>query len=208
LQGTSTGAVARLGGVLFDVSGVLVALDGVPSLARLLGVQPSHDDLHRRWMSCPSVRLHETGKISPDRFAVEVVAELGLSLSAEVFLAEFDSWLTAPLPGAFELVARIPERYKVGILSNMSAFHWQRIVGMGLPKRFDAICVSHETGLLKPSREAFLTALNGMALAPKDVLFLDDGATNVDAARELGLVAHLVKTAAQVEVVLKEYAVL
>jgi hypothetical protein len=47
-----------------------------------------------------------------------------------------------------------------------------------------------------------------MALAPEDVLFLDDGATYVDAARELGLVAHLVKTPTQVEVVLKEYAVL
>jgi HAD superfamily hydrolase (TIGR01509 family) len=194
--------------VLFDVGGVLVALDGVPSLARLLGIEPSHDDLHRRWMSCPSVRLHETGKISADQFAVDVIGELGLALSPEAFLLEFNGWLTGPLPGAFELVARIPKGYKVGILSNMSALHWNRIVGMALPDRFDTICVSHETGILKPSPQAFLTALDAMALLPGEVVFLDDGTANVDAARELDVNAHIVKNPVEAEYVLRTYAVL
>jgi HAD superfamily hydrolase (TIGR01509 family) len=200
--------VGRIKGVLFDVGGVLVALDGVPSLARLLGIEPSHDDLHRRWMSCPSVRLHETGKISADQFAVDVIGELGLALSPEAFLLEFNGWLTGPLPGAFELVARIPKGYKVGILSNMSALHWNRIVGMALPDRFDTICVSHETGILKPSPQAFLTALDAMALLPGEVVFLDDGTANVDAARELDVNAHIVKNPVEAEYVLRTYAVL
>jgi putative hydrolase of the HAD superfamily len=159
-------------------------------------------------MSCPSVRLHETGQISADQFGADIVAELGLSLSPEAFLVEFDRWLTTPLPGAFELVASIPPGYKVGILSNMSAFHWRRIVAMALPERFDSISVSHEMGFLKPSRQAFEMALDGMALPPDQVLFLDDGAANVEAARDLGLIAHLVKNLVQTELVLKEYAVL
>jgi HAD superfamily hydrolase (TIGR01509 family) len=202
------GAVGQINGVLFDVGGVLVGLDGVPSLAGLLGVAPSHDDLHRRWMSCPSVRQHETGKISADEFAADVVTELGLALSPEAFLRELDSWLTAPLPGAFELVARIPQRCRVGILSNMSAFHWRRVVDMALPDRFDFICVSCEIGFLKPSRAAFETALDRMALPPDQVLFLDDGTVNVDAARDLGLVAHLVRNVNETERVLKAFAVL
>jgi FMN phosphatase YigB (HAD superfamily) len=51
-------------------------------------------------------------------------------------------------------------------------------------------------------------ALDGMALPPDQVLFLDDGAANVEAARDLGLIAHLVKNLVQTELVLKEYAVL
>jgi HAD superfamily hydrolase (TIGR01509 family) len=194
-------------GVLFDVGGVLVDLDGVPSLAALLGAEAHHADMHRRWMACPSVILHETGRISTEAFAAQLTVELGLTLSPEAFLLEFDGWLRRPLPGAFELVAAIPVTYQVGILSNMSAFHWRRIIAMGLPDRIDTICVSHEIGFLKPSREAFDTALDRMALAPRDVLFLDDGTANVDAARAMGLTAHVVRGPGEARTVLESYGV-
>lgn len=42
---------------------MLVALDGVASLARLLGLDANHDAVHAIWMSAPSVIAHETGKI-------------------------------------------------------------------------------------------------------------------------------------------------
>ena len=126
----------------------------------------------------------------------------------QAFVLEFASWLTGPLAGAFDLVTRIPKRYRVGVLSNMSAFHWRRIAGMGLPDRFDFICVSCETGFLKPSVQAFQVALEKMALPTREVLFLDDGAANVDAARSLGMAAHVVKNPVQVELVLKQHGVL
>jgi putative hydrolase of the HAD superfamily len=200
--------MSSISGVLFDVGGVLVGLDGVPSLARLLQIEPLHDEIHRRWMACPSVVRHETGQIPADQFAIEVVKDLGLSLSPDKFLDEFAVWTSAPLPGAFELVERIPKKYRVGILSNMSAFHWTRIQAMGLPERFDTICLSHEIGCLKPSPEAFEAALDGMALTPGGVLFLDDGAANVKAARALGIEAHLVRGPGEAESVLKRYRVL
>jgi putative hydrolase of the HAD superfamily len=159
-------------------------------------------------MSCQSVRLHETGRISTDEFAANVVTELGLSLSPQAFVLEFASWLMGPLVGAFDLVTSIHKRYRVGVLSNMSAFHWRRIAGMGLPDRFDFICVSCETGFLKPSVQAFQVALEKMALPTREVLFLDDGAANVDAARSLGLAAHVVKNPVQAELVLKQHGVL
>lgn len=200
--------MARISGVIFDVGGVLVALDGVPSLARHLGVEASHEDLHQRWLACSSVRLHETGKLSINDFATSVVGELRLSLSPEPFVLEFAAWLTGPLEGAFELVARIPKGYRVGVLSNMSAFHWRSITAMGLPERFDFICVSHETGLLKPSPQAFQFALSKMALTPGEVLFLDDGAANVNAARTLGMAAQLVTNPTQIALALREHGVL
>lgn len=85
----------------------------------------------------------------------------------------------------------------------MSALHWQRIVGLALPERFDSICVSHEMGFLKPSHQAFETALSAMALPPGEVVFLDDGTANVEAAREVGLIAHVVRSPVEAEFVLK-----
>ena len=73
----------RLAGVLFDVGGVLAELDGVPSLAALLGVAAAHDGLHATWMASPAVVAHETGKISAAEFAGRVVSDLQLPLTPE-----------------------------------------------------------------------------------------------------------------------------
>lgn len=194
--------------VLFDVGGVLVDVDGVPSLARLLQREATREEIHRLWLACPSVVEHETGRISAREFAPRIVADLSLSVTPDEFLADFDGWLRAPFPGAFDLVERIPSRYKVGILSNMCASAWDRIIDMGLPDRFDAICVSHEIGVLKPSERAFQVALSELGVPASQVLFLDDGAANVTAANTMGLKAHIVAGPREVEAVLVEYGVI
>ena len=170
-----------ISGVLFDIGGVLVALDGVPYLARVLQLEESHEALHKLWLACLSVVAHETGRMSAEAFAAGLVAELELPVSPEAFLIEFAAWLQGPHPGAFELVERIPRQFRVAPLSNMSAFHWTLIAAMDWPTRFEAVYVSCEIGHLKPSVEAFRVALDGLKLPPAEVLFLDDGQANVAA---------------------------
>ena len=47
-----------------------------------------------------------------------------------------------------------------------------------------------------------------MALAPEQVLFLDDGQANVTAAAMLGMKAHVVKSPDEVRAILESYGVL
>ena len=195
-------------GILFDIGGVLVALDGVPYLARVLQLEESHEALHKLWLACPSVIAHETGRMSAEAFAAALVVELELPVPPEAFLLDFAAWLQCPHPGAFELVERIPQQYRVAALSNMSAFHWTRIAAMGWPSRFDAVYLSCQIGHLKPSVEAFQVALDGMKLPAAEVLFLDDGQVNIAAARALGMEAQLVRGPEEVEGVLRQYGVL
>ena len=195
-------------GVLFDVGGVLAALDGVPSLAALLRIEAEREALLAMWMASPAVVAHETGKIGPAEFAVGVVADLELPVTAEWFLEDFVGWLKGPLPGAAELLNEIPGVYRVAALSNMSAIHWDAIVAMGLTQRFDQIFVSHEIGYLKPASEAFEVALGGMQLRPSEVLFLDDGQRNIDAATALGMEAHLVQGPDEASAVLAMFGVI
>lgn len=183
----------RLSAVLFDIGGVLVALDGVPAMAKLLDMAPDHETLHAMWLASPSVVAHETGKIDAAAFAAGAVRDFRLPVTADRFLREFRSWPTGLLPGALQLLDEIPDDYRVAALSNTSAVHWERISEMGFVDRFEQTYLSHELGCLKPADEAFLAALDGMGLAPAEVLFLDDGMRNVEAAARLGMHAHLAR---------------
>jgi len=197
----------QISGILFDIGGVLVALDGVPSMAKLLGVEPQHEALHAMWMRSPSVVAHETGKIDAAAFAAGVVAELGLPVTADCFLQDFLNWPTGLLPGALQLLDEIPDTYRVAALSNTSAVHWEKIRAMGLLSRFDQAYLSHQIGCLKPAMEAFVVALEGMGLLPPNVVFLDDGARNIDAAAKLGMHAHLARGPEEARRVLSHYGV-
>lgn len=197
----------RIAGILFDLGGVLVALDGAPSLAKLLSVEPQHEALHAMWIASPSVVAHETGKIDAAAFAAGLVAELGLPVAAEAFLQDFRAWPTGLLPGALQLLDDIPDTYQVAALSNTSAVHWETILAMGLVDRFDQTYLSHRIGCLKPDSAAFLVSLEGMGLQPSEVLFLDDRPQNIEAAAKLGMQAHLTRGPGEARRVLENYGV-
>ena len=193
--------------ILFDIGGVLITLDGVPTMARLLGIEPSHETIHHLWMTSASVVAHETGKIGAVEFAAGVVTDLALPIAPEAFLDEFCSWPGALQPGALELLDEIPRRYRIAALSNTSAVHWERIAATGLAVRFERTFLSHEIGCLKPSPDAFHHALRGLDVPASDVLFLDDGARNVTAAAALGMQAHLARNPAEARSVLVDYGI-
>ena len=197
----------KIAGILFDIGGVLVALDGAPTMAKLIGVEPQNEVLHAMWLASPSVVAHETGKIDAAAFATGVVADLGLPVTAECFLQDFCNWPTGLLPGALQLLDEVPDTYHVAALSNTSAVHWDKIQAMGLADRFDQMYLSHQIGYLKPATEAFLAALEGMGLSPSDVLFLDDGLRNVEAAVKLGMHAHVARGPEEARHVLAQYGV-
>jgi glucose-1-phosphatase len=197
----------KIAGILFDIGGVLVALDGAPTMAKLIGVEPQHEALHAMWLASPSVVAHETGKIDAAAFAAGVVADLGLPVSADRFLQDFCNWPTGLFPGAMQLLDEIPDAYHVAALSNTSAVHWDKIRTMGLVDRFDQMYLSHQIGCLKPDTGAFLVALEGMGLSPSDVLFLDDGLRNIDAAAKLGMHAHVTRGPEEARRVLAQYGI-
>ena len=187
---------------------VLIELDGLPSLARLLNSQQSHDEIYKKWMASPVVIAHETGKLSGDAFAEQIVKALNIDLSPEAFMANFNTWIVGTFPETFDLLDAIPSTLPVAALSNTSAAHWVHVESTGLTDKLDHLFLSHEIGCLKPDHQAFQAAVDGLQLPAEQIVFFDDNLENVKAANAFGLKAHQVFGPAQAKQVLHQYGLL
>jgi putative hydrolase of the HAD superfamily len=191
---------------LFDLGGVLVELTGVPCMMEWTRYSMGVDELWRRWLGSPIVRLYETGRVDTVEFADGVIAEFSLPVTREGFLNEFATWARTPYPGARPLLEDLAGRCPVGCLSNTNPVHWKRVVNeMGLIDCMTVCLASHETGLLKPDPEAYAEAARRIGSRAGNILFLDDNAINVAAARQSGMVAHRVAGLAETRTVLDAY---
>lgn len=180
--------------LLFDVGGVLVELGGVEAILGWLGNRMTPAQLWQRWLHSVAVRQFETGRIDQHQFAAGVIREFGLDVQPLAFLESFVGWPTGLYPGTLELLGRIPRRYRRALLSNSNALHWPRVLTeMQLGPAIDHHFVSHLMGRIKPDAEAFEHVLQTLACTPGEVVFFDDNAINVDAARRLGLYARQVR---------------
>lgn len=182
----------KISAVLFDVGGVLIELNGLPSIAKLLDSDQSLENIYQYWMAAPSVIGHETGKLSTDEFANEVVKDLQLNITPAAFMENFATWIVGTFPDTFDLLASIPNSVKVAALSNTSDAHWKEVEKTGLTDKIEHLFLSHEIGHLKPSPPAFQAAVDGLNVPAKEIIFFDDVLENVDAANAFGFNAHQV----------------
>ncbi len=148
-----------------------------------------------RWLSCPWVRDFERGRCDPPTFAAGVVADWGLTVEPEEFLASFAKWPIGLYDGALQTVTELRETgVAVGCLSKTNQVHFDEQTSWGLFHLFDYPSFSHQLGMLKPDREVFEHVLDtlGRRKEPASVLFVDDNQRNVDGARAAGLRAETV----------------
>ena len=195
--------------VLFDIGGVLVELGGLDTFRTWRGGGLSDHEIWRQWLASPAVRAFERGRIEAAEFARQVVEEMSLPVSEQAFLSAFSAWPRSAVPGITELLARLAPGLRRATLSNTNSLHWPRITGeMGIGSLFEHHFPSHETGRIKPDAEAFLHVAETLALKPGRILFFDDVAHNVEAARTAGLQAEQTVSLAEAEQALVEHGLL
>lgn len=188
--------------VVFDLGGVLVELGGVEEFGTLVG-ETREEEIWRLWLGSPWVRRYERGQCSRAEFAEGAVAEFGLSIAPEEFLARFLRWPKGLLPGADALVRSVRKDLHVACLSNTNELHWEeQIDGFGLRELFQSHFTSHELGLIKPDREIYEHVIEALDLEPSRIVFLDDNQLNVESARAAGIDAHRTIGVAQARAVL------
>lgn len=175
--------------IIFDLGGVLVENVTLSALVDLLPEPTDAGATRDRWLASKSVRAFELGRSDPADFAASFIAEWGLALSPDEFLAEFATWPRAFWPESLELIAELRAHHRVACLSNCNELHWARFGGFA--EHFDAAFSSHLLGRIKPDRDVFETVLSRLAVTPDEAYFFDDSPTCVAAASDLGIRAYL-----------------
>ena len=94
------------------------------------------------------------------------------------------------LPGIEPMLAELrgqDERPGLYALSNYTPWYAWIDAECGLSRYLDRAFVSYHTGVRKPDPEAYLVPCRALDLDPRDALFVDDRASDCDAARAVGM---------------------
>jgi glucose-1-phosphatase len=195
--------------ILFDVGGVLVELSGINAMLQWMRQPTDIEGLWRAWLTSPTVRDFERGRLDGETFAARLIAEFELRIDAEQFLPAFVAWPRGPIAGAYALLDTLRPGIVRATLSNSNALHWPRFLGeMDFERRFDHHFASHLIDRIKPDHDAFEHVASTLGLEPGAILFVDDNQINVDAARVFGMQAQRCVGPQEVHTVLAERGLL
>jgi HAD superfamily hydrolase (TIGR01509 family) len=175
--------------LLFDLGGVLVDFSGVEDLRPLLPESLDDEALLARWAACPHSLAYGAGQLSTEQFVPLFLRDWRIALDPSAFREAWQGWVRGWLPGAADLIHDLRPRYRLAALSNSNAAHWEQLARLGMLDAFDIALGSHELGVRKPDPDIYRKALDRLAVAPDTVLFFDDSAANVEAARGVGMQA-------------------
>jgi putative hydrolase of the HAD superfamily len=127
--------------------------------------------------------LEAAGVPAPTDELIRTVADAEADFGNEVRLYE-DSLPT---------VAALRERgILTALVSNCSHGTRPIVEQLGLPALFDAVILSFEVGVRKPSAGIYQAALAALDADPADAIFVDDQAAYCDGARALGIDTRLI----------------
>jgi glucose-1-phosphatase len=194
--------------VCFDVGGVLVRSHrSWPDVCRAVGLEARGD-----WTSEAHALAYQTlmdllgtGQISEQEWSERLsIALAGAYTSAELVRIHH-GWTREEYPGIAALIDELHAHHIVtACLSNTTHSHWIRLLhqdgGQPLPgkaefpsvKRLRHHFASHVLGLAKPDAAIFRAFETATGYEGAGVLFFDDLAPNVTAARDLGWKAELI----------------
>ncbi|WP_407547989.1 HAD family phosphatase [Streptomyces sp. Pv4-95] len=187
--------------VLFDFGGVLTSsvVTAFEEVGRQLGADPR---LPLRLLgtdeqSSTLLVAHEEGRIGEREFEEGFAARLrahGATVEGEGLVSRLQE-LLSPDVDMIALVAELrSDGHRVGLLSNSLGDDCYR--GFDLPAMFDAVTISRDIGVRKPSRRAYQAACERLGVRPEDTVMVDDLRQNIAAAHRIGLAGVVHREAA------------
>lgn len=185
-------AVRKVDAVVFDVGKVLVEWD-----MRLLFARLIDDPARLDWFMANVVTQdwhfeHDGGRDLAEMVAARKAEFPGHDELLDAYATRFGETIPGNVPGSHEIVRELSARgVPLFAITNFASTFWHEFrAGEPLFDLFGDIVVSGDEKLLKPDARIFDLAARRFGHAPEAMLFIDDNAANIAAARDLGWQVH------------------
>ena len=174
--------------VVFDFGNVICSFDVgrfIQNIASATGKPP--EELREAIRhSIPLIRDFESGRVSSEEFIAAMNRAAGVQLAAEDFRRAYCEIFT-PIPETLQLIRTLKGRYRLGLLSNTNAVHFEcAIRPVEVFPLFDTVTLSFEVKAMKPARDIYEDALTKLGLPAEECVYIDDLKENIEAATRLG----------------------
>ena len=187
--------------VIFDLGKVLIPFDfarGYRAMEKFCGYPAA--EIPKRIAATGLVHRFETGLVEPRDFVEQLSGMLDLRIGYDQFC---EIWSSIFLPETLvpeSLLAGIGARYRLLVLSNTNAIHFE-MVRRSYPilRHFDDLILSYEVKAMKPSPAIYREAIARAQCRPEECFYTDDIAAYVDGARRQGIDAVQFESCAQLE---------
>lgn len=182
----------RAGVVLLDLGGVLIHVHFERALAHWAACAGlEHDALSGRFAPDQAYEHHERGELDFAAYASHLRTLIGVSLDDAELLSGWNAALGDAMDGAHALVHTLAAQCPVYLFSNSNAAHYAHWADAhaALLAPMTGVFVSHQVGARKPDAHAFARVIERIGMPASEVAFFDDLSTNVDGARQAGLMA-------------------
>ncbi|CAN5716668.1 HAD family phosphatase [soil metagenome] len=196
--------------LLFDLGGVIMGIDfdrAVTYWEGAAALEPGA--LLGRFTIDEAYERHERGQLDATGYLAHLRTTLGVDLSDDDLGAGWNDIYLGPIPGVAPLLVAAAEALPTYAFTNTNVLHqsvWAPRFAAELAP-FRRIFSSAELGLRKPEPAAFHLVAAEIGVPLERMLFFDDTAENVDAARALGLRSVLVRSPGDVEHALAELGI-
>jgi glucose-1-phosphatase len=194
--------------VLFDLGNVLAYIDFTAfwhdlGLLRAEEIAPFRDGYTALTLQ------YETGDISTNHYLNGLRTVFNNKFTNVQLEQAFSCIIQQPVEGITEIVKRVSTRHQTALVSNTNEIHYRLSLTKfeGL-KIFQKHYLSYQLHVMKPARGFYDAIIKDQGILPSKMLFIDDIAENVKAAKSAGMQAIQFESTGQLEDTLKTLGIL
>jgi HAD superfamily hydrolase (TIGR01509 family) len=208
--------VHPLRNIIFDLGNVLLDIDynETTNAFKRLGVK-HFEEMYSQFNADDLFEKLETGKISEGLFYQHMRTHIPGTVTDEQIDAAWSAMILTFRKTSLDYLLTLAPQYKLYLLSNTNSIHFKHVKKLftketgraSLDDYFTSTWYSHEIGLRKPHAACYEFVLQNAGLDPRETLFIDDLANNIEGAKGVGLVTWQLMDGERIEDIVEKFKV-